>query len=260
MHMTQSPSKSAAMIAVTGKGGVGKSTIAALIIKYLKENANGPILALDADPDANLASLLGIAVETTIGDLREDVQRAIKDFPPGMSKEKFVEAGLHQIIVETPKVDLITMGRGEGPGCYCFINNLLRKFADELMPSYEWIVMDNEAGMEHLSRRTASRIDHLIVVVNDNPLSLDCAKRIDTLLNDLDRDVRHKYFLMNAVKPGREAAVRQRLAHVSLQCLGAVPRDDAVEDALFQGDSVYTLDRCPAVEAIDAIMQKIGGN
>ncbi|HUT58287.1 MAG TPA: AAA family ATPase [Phycisphaerae bacterium] len=248
----------ARVISVTGKGGVGKTTIAALIIRYLKEHERGPILALDADPDCNLAAILGIPLGTTIGDLREDMLRRIKDFPPGMSKEAYFEAGLHEIIVETPKVDLITMGRGEGPGCYCFINNLLRKFADDLMPSYQWVVMDNEAGLEHLSRRTASRIDDLIVVVNDNPLALDCAKRIDKLLADLKRPIGSRYFLLNAVEAGREAIVRERLAGLGLEYLGNVPRDASIVEALYRGESVYGLVDGPALDIISRIMQKIG--
>ncbi len=248
----------ATTIAVTGKGGVGKTTVAALIVRHLKKKANGAILALDADPDSNLATVLGVEVETTIGDLREDVLRQMVDWPAGMSKQAYVEAGLHQIIVETPKVDLIAMGRGEGPGCYCFINNLLRKFADELMPAYEWVVMDNEAGMEHLSRRTASKIDHLIVVVDGGPLAIDSAKRIDRLLADLGRDVRGKYFVLNAVRPDRQAAVLEKLADTDLEYLGSIPRDEALEEALFRGDPIYALEDTPAVGTMDDMMRKIG--
>jgi CO dehydrogenase maturation factor len=248
----------ATTIAVTGKGGVGKTTIAALIVRHLRAKAGGAILALDADPDSNLATVLGVQVETTIGDLREDVLKQMADWPAGMSKEAYVEAGLHQIIVETPKVDLIAMGRGEGPGCYCFINNLLRKFADELMPCYEWIVMDNEAGMEHLSRRTASRIDHLIVVVNGGPLAIDSARRIDRLLLDLGRDVRGKYLVLNAVRPDRQAEVLAKLAETDLEFLGSVPRDEALEEALFRGDPIYALEDTPAVGTIGEMMQRIG--
>ncbi len=256
--MTAAARKDAQVLAVTGKGGVGKTTVAALIVRHLRAHAAGPILALDADPDANLATVLGIPVEMSIGDLREDMLRDIKNFPAAMSKEAYVEAGLHQLITETPKVDLITMGRGEGSGCYCFINNLLRKFADELMPSYEWVVMDNEAGLEHLSRRTASRIDHPIVVVNENPLSQDCARRIDDMLDDIGRDVRKRYFVVNAVRPERIEAVMAKMADLSLEFLGAVPVDDALDDAIFNGRSVYELENTPAIAIIDEIMQKIG--
>ena len=255
--MTDAP-KNAEVIAVTGKGGVGKTTIAALIIRHLRNTSPGPILALDADPDANLAGVLGIPVETTIGDLREEVLREIRDFPAGMSKDAYIQAGLHQIIVETPKVDLITMGRGEGPGCYCFINNLLRKFADDLLPSYRWAVMDNEAGLEHLSRRVASRIDHLIVVVNDNPLSHDCARRIDRLVGQLRREVGRRYLLLNGVRPERVEGVLERVSDLDLEHLGSVPYDPGVEEAVFRGRSIYELENGPAVGMIREIMGRIG--
>ena len=182
----------AKIIAVTGKGGTGKTVITALIIKWLKENASGPILALDADPDANLGTVLGIRADKTIGDMREDTLKEIKNLPAGMSKSAYIEAGLHQIVVENEKVDLITMGRPEGPGCYCYLNNLLREFADKMQASYEWVVMDNEAGLEHLSRRTASKIHSLLVVVNENPLSIDCAERIEKLVRELKNEINKK--------------------------------------------------------------------
>ncbi len=249
----------ATTIAVTGKGGVGKTTTAALIIKYLKENTPGPILALDADPDANLATVLRISPETSIGDLREDLLKSIRDFPAGMSKQQYIEAGLHQIIVETEKVDLITMGRSEGPGCYCYINNLLRKFADELMPSYRWVVMDNEAGLEHLSRRTASCIDHLIVVVNAGPLAIDCAKRIDALLDELDRDVRHRHYVLNGVREEAREGIIERMAGLSFGLLGVIPRDDAVELALLEERPIYDLEDTPAVRSVCEMMKQLGG-
>jgi len=245
-------------IAITGKGGVGKTTVAALVIRHLREHGQGAVLALDADPDCNLARVLGMDVETTIGDLREEILQQMKDWPAGMSKDVYVQAGLHQIIVETPKVDLITMGRSEGPGCYCFLNNLLRKFAEELLGSYEWLVMDNEAGMEHLSRRTASRVDHLIVVVNDGPLSIDSARRIDRLVGDMDRHVLARHVVLNAVAPDRQAGVLERLADTHLTYLGAIPHDEAVEEALFRGEAIYALQDTPAVRTMDQIMQRIG--
>ena len=173
-------------IAIAGKGGTGKTTIAALIVQHLCRRALGPVLAVDADPDSNLGTFLGIESAQTVGDLREEVLKEIKNFPAGMPKASYVEAGLHELIEEAQGFDLITMGRGEGSGCYCSLNNMIRKFSADLTPSYSWVVMDNEAGLEHLSRRTSVDIDSLIVVVNDNPISLNSAKRIQEITGDLN--------------------------------------------------------------------------
>jgi CO dehydrogenase maturation factor len=175
-----------------------------------------------------------------------------------MSKEKYIEAGLHQIIVEMPKVDLISMGRGEGPGCYCFINHVLRKFAEDPSSSYEWVVMDNEAGLEHLSRRTASHIDDLVVVVNGSPLAIDSARRIARLAGELHREVRRKYFLLNAVDEERAAKVKQRMSELELECLGAIPRDEALEELADRGQPIDALANGPALSAIREVMQAIG--
>ncbi len=245
-------------IAITGKGGVGKTTVAALIIRQLKHAVEGAILALDADPDGNLARLLGVEVEASIGDLREEALQEIRRLPAGMSKQKYIEAGLHQIVVETPKVDLISMGRGEGPGCYCFINLVLRKFAEDLSSSYEWVVMDNEAGLEHLSRRTASHIDDLVVVVNGSPLAIDSARRIARLAGELHREVRRRYFLLNAVEEGRAAKVKQRMSGLELEYLGAIPRDEALEELADRGQPIDALANGPALNAIREVMQAIG--
>jgi len=245
-------------IAVTGKGGTGKTVIAALLIKYLKEHASGPILALDADPDANLATVLGITVGKTIGDLREQTLTEVRNLPAGMSKSAYIEAGLHEIVVESEKVDLLAMGRGEGPGCYCYVNNLLRAFSDKLESSYQWVVMDNEAGMEHLSRRTASRIESLIVVLSESPLSIECARRIDRLLTELKNPVRKKYFLVNRADEDKVARILERASVLDMEYLGHVPQDPAVEQCVFDGESLLALEASPAVRTITEIAEKMG--
>jgi len=245
-------------IAVSGKGGVGKTTISALIIRHLKEFAEGPVLALDADPDANLATLLGLASGTSIGDLREETLAEMKNLPAGMSKAAYIESGLNQVIVESEKIDLMTMGRPEGPGCYCYINNLLRKFSDVLMSSYEWIVMDNEAGLEHLSRRTAARIDHLLVVVNDNPLSLDCADRINKLVAEIKNPIGAMGIIINGVRDDRVAAVRERAQALGIEELGCIPLDPELEDHLFDGRAIFESRQGPAATAVAEIMGRIG--
>jgi CO dehydrogenase maturation factor len=247
----------AKVIAVTGKGGTGKTTAAALIIKWLKTNARGPILALDADPDANLATVLAVPVPKTIGDLREETVREIKNLPVGMTKASYIQAGLHQIVVETPKVDYITMGRPEGPGCYCFVNTLLREFAEDLEDAYEWVVMDNEAGLEHISRRTAAHVDHLIVVVNSSSLAIDCARRIQELLASLKNEVKRKYVLINDANDERAAAIRQRIEPIGFACLGHLPHDDRLEEHVFNGRSLFELDGTPATRKMDEILTKL---
>jgi len=250
----------AKIIAVTGKGGTGKTLVSALIVRHLKKHTPGPILALDADPDANLATVLAIPVDQTVGDLREETAKEIKDLPLGMSKSHYIEAGLHQVVVETEKVDLITMGRTEGPGCYCYVNNLLRDFSDKLQASYRWIVIDNEAGLEHLSRRTAARIDHLVAIVNDNPLSLDCARRIEEVTNDLKHGVGHKWVLINNVN-GRERIdrVKERVDGLGMDLLGVLPYDEALDRIVFEQGSVLDLESGPAVDVIEDLMKKMEG-
>ena len=151
-------------LAVAGKGGTGKTTVSAMLISTLVSMGKGPVLAIDADPDSNLGNLLGVVPTQSIGDLREEILRDIKNLPAGMTKAAYVETGLHQIIEEAEGFDLITMGRGEGSGCYCSLNNIIRKFSGDLTPSYPWVVIDNEAGLEHISRRTTSNIDTLFVI------------------------------------------------------------------------------------------------
>ena len=177
-----------------------------------------------------------------------------------MSKADYIEAGLHQTIVETEKVDFVTMGRAEGPGCYCFINSLLRKFSDDLQGSYEWVVMDNEAGLEHLSRRTTSRVDHLLVVVNASPLSMDTAKRIDKLLSELSYPVRNRYLLINNVSDKqRLEAVKHSMEDLAIDYLGDIPHDKALEEHVFRGESLYNLDTGSADLKMEQIMNRLNG-
>ena len=245
-------------IAVTGKGGVGKTTITALIIRHLRDRAAGAILAIDADPDCNLATVLGVHVDHTLGDVREETLEAVRKLPLGMDKASYIQAGLHETLVETRKVDFLVMGRPEGPGCYCYVNNLLRKFADDLLPSYEWVVMDSEAGMEHLSRRTASRLDHLVVVVNGNPLSIDCARRIGGVIASVKNDVRNKYLLINGVPEERIESVRRRAGELEMTYLGCIPHDEAVEEKVLTGRSLYELGDTEATLRMGEVMRKLG--
>lgn len=244
-------------IAIAGKGGTGKTTLAALIIDHLCATGQGPVLAIDADADANLGTLLGREPRQTVGELREEVREEFKRFPAGMSKAQYVEAGLHQIIEEGEGFDLISMGRGEGAGCYCYLNSLIRKFSEDLLPSYRWVVIDNEAGLEHLSRRTSTSIDSLIVVVNDNPITLNTARSIHRITQGIPNAIFKQYIVTNAVAPERRGGVEEKLASIPMPCIGHLPRDPAIEAAICNGGCLRGLPDSPAKQAVKAILDKV---
>ncbi|GAG62960.1 unnamed protein product [marine sediment metagenome] len=156
-------------IALAGKGGTGKTTIGSLIIRSLIEGKKGSILALDADPNSNLNEFLGVNVSNTIGMIREDFKKNAPRLTGGIYKDQLVEMNVHQTLVEGKGFDLLVMGRGEGPGCYCYANNLFKKYIDILQDNYDYIVMDNEAGMEHLSRKTTSNVNYLLIISGPSP-------------------------------------------------------------------------------------------
>jgi len=214
---------------------------------------------IDADPDANLGKMLGLKPERHISTLREDLLRDIKNFPAGMTKAAYIEAGMHEAITEAQGFDLLTMGRGEGPGCYCYLNSLIRKFSDDLAPSYSWIVMDNEAGLEHISRRTTHNIDVLIAVVTENPLSFDTAKNIEAITREIKNDIRHKCIISNMVRPEKLDIVKNRLSEHSFEYIGNVSRDTIIEDAVFNGESLLNIEESPVIKDISEIMSHIGG-
>jgi CO dehydrogenase maturation factor len=246
-------------IAVAGKGGTGKSTLAALCVSELCRRGKGPVLAVDADPDSSLGTLLGLEPSETIGDLREEVRRELKNFPAGMTKASYVEAGLHEIVEEAEGFDLVTMGKGEGSGCYCYLNSLIKKFSDDLAPSYPWLVMDNEAGLEHISRRTSVDIDGLIILVTDNPLSLSSAEKIKSITDNLESRISTRYLVTNMIRDERLPIVKERLSALGLEQLCHIPYDPKLEEIIFNGDSVGTLTESPVLESIDVIIDRIGG-
>jgi CO dehydrogenase maturation factor len=197
------------VIAISGKGGVGKTTLAALTIRWLKERGKGPVLAVDADPNSNLNEPLGLPVAETIGDIREETQTALQNLPPSMTKEMYLSMRIQECIVESRGLDLLSMGRQEGPGCYCYINHLLRGYLDGLHKHYAHVVIDNEAGMEHLSRRTTQNVDALLIVSDLSQGSLQAAGRIRDLARKLQLKVGHSYLVLNRVAQGKGRAGEQ---------------------------------------------------
>jgi CO dehydrogenase maturation factor len=229
-------------IAISGKGGVGKSTIAALVVRFLSEDVGRSVLAVDGDPNATLGALLGLQVAATVADIREETLEKKDNIPSGMSKDRFVEYRIQQAIVEHPGFDLLTMGRPEGPGCYCFVNSLLRGYLDKASRDYPYVVMDTEAGMEHLSRRTTTGVDLLVVVTEPSVVGAETAGRIAGLVKTLPIAVRRSALLVNRVPPeGISPTVRSRLDAIGLPILGQVPYDEAIVAAASDGESLLEL-------------------
>ncbi len=188
-------------IAIAGKGGVGKTTFAALSVRYLSESLKDVVLAVDADPNSNLGAKLETEPGRTLGDIREELLRKGDEIPKDMSKQEYLDYQIRLAVKEGKGFDLLTMGRQEGPGCYCYVNNMLRTFLDALSTRYATVVIDNEAGMEHLSRRTTRSPDVLFVVCDRSKASQDAAKRIAALADEMGIKARRKAIVFSMLDP-----------------------------------------------------------
>ncbi len=185
------------VIAVAGKGGVGKTTFAALAVRHLCDATGEVVLAVDADPNSNLGEKLGTAPGRTLGDIREEVLAKGDEQPKGVSKQESIDYQIRLAVKEGHGFDLLTMGRPEGPGCYCYVNNMLRTIMDSLADRYKYVVIDNEAGMEHLSRRTTRRSDVLFVLHDGSKASLEASRRISALADEMNIKIGRKALVCN---------------------------------------------------------------
>jgi len=230
-------------IAVAGKGGTGKSTLAALAIKYITRELLRPVLAVDADSNSTLGMMLGVHPRGTIADIRDDVVNGRAETTPGSSKERHIEYCIHQSITEAGGFDLLTMGRPEGPKCYCYVNNLLRKYLDRASADYPFVVIDNGAGMEHLSRRTTNNVDLLFVVAEPTAAGVASAVRIFELVERLEVTIRRTALVLNRVPPeGIDTVVLDRLAFAELKPETCIRRDPVLEEAGIDGTSLLDID------------------
>ncbi len=220
-------------IALAGKGGVGKTTLAGLLVKYLVLQGKTPVLAVDADSNANFNEVLGIEVTDTLGQAREEMKNG--KVPPGMTKDVFMAMRLEEAIVEAEGFDLLVMGQPEGAGCYCAANNLLSRFLERLTGNYPYLVMDNEAGMEHISRLTTHNVDVLLLVSDTARRSLQAAARINQLAKDLRIGVGKSYLVVNQAKNGLSREVLDYIASENLTLAGTIPDDDTIYTYDFQG-------------------------
>ncbi|MFC1853126.1 AAA family ATPase [candidate division CSSED10-310 bacterium] len=234
-------------IAVAGKGGTGKTTISGSLISYLCSHHSAPILAVDADPSTNLASILGVAGAESLGDIREETMQDMINFPPGMTKARYLEYRIHQAVQEYDRFDLLTMGRPEGPGCYCYVNRLLRTALDTLSQNYAFIVMDCEAGMEHVSRRTSREIDHLVVISDPSVRGLDVALRISLMADSLHNKIGCKHLLLNRCLSEQAEILGTRIEHImttgGFHSQTVIPESPELAPLDLEGKSIFDLPR-----------------
>lgn len=259
-------------IAVAGKGGTGKTTVCAMIVRYLTQQGLSPVLAIDADPSSNLNLVLGLPLddEETVGYIREDMLAQVQTdatsgvmtggLVGGLTKHDYFDYHIRSILVEGDNVDLLAMGRPEGPGCYCPANNAMRLVIDRLSDQYPFIVMDNEAGLEHLSRRTTRNVDHLLIVTDPSQRGAVAARRVAELVDELNIEIKQAHLIVNRLPGGQiPPPLKAFIDTIGVPLLGAVPDDSTLREFEFSGRPLVDLgDESPVYRAVaDMIAQLI---
>ena len=252
------------VIAVAGKGGVGKTTLCGLLIQYLCESGKKPVLAVDADANSNLNEVLGVETEITLGELREEIERAGIDsryqIPAGVTKQDYLEIRLADAITEEDDYDLMVMGRTQGQGCYCFVNGLVQTQIQRLQSHYPYIVVDNEAGMEHISRGILPTMQTAILVSDCSRRGVQAAGRIARLVEELNFKPQKMGLIVNRAPEGRlDAGTMEEIEKQKLNLLGVVPHDDMVYRFDCDGKPTIQLPAdSPVRAALKGIVEKLG--
>lgn len=252
------------VIAVAGKGGVGKTTLCGLLIQYLCESGKKPVLAVDADANSNLNEVLGVETEITLGELREEIERAGVDsryqIPAGVTKQDYLEMRLADAITEEDDYDLMVMGRSQGQGCYCFVNGLVQTQLQRLQSHYPYIVVDNEAGMEHISRGILPTMQTAVLVSDCSSRGVQAAGRIARLIEELNLKPQKMGLIVNRAPEGKlDAGTMEEIEKQNLNLLGVVPHDDMVYQFDCDGKPTVQLPGdSPVRAALKEIVEKLG--
>ncbi|MDO9557499.1 MAG: AAA family ATPase [Coriobacteriia bacterium] len=241
--------------ALAGKGGTGKTTTAALAVRVLGELGARAVLAVDADPNATLHEALGVQVERSVGEITEQMLASAEagpgGMPAGIAKDAWLEYNIQRYVVEANGFDLLSMGRPEGAGCYCYANNLVRGCIDSLSRGYDFVVMDNEAGLEHLSRRTTRDVSALLIVSDPSVRGIRTAQRLDALASELKIGIGARYLVIDRSETPLDPVLREAAKATGLELLGVIPTDEAIARADLEGGSVFGLpERSPALVAV----------
>ena len=244
------------LIAMAGKGGTGKTTTAGLFLRYLVEHGKTPVLAVDADANSNFNEVLGLEVEMTVGQAREEMKKGggLVD----ITKDQLIEMRINQCLVETERYDLISMGQPEGPGCYCAANNLVAHFMDVLAKNYPYILMDNEAGMEHMSRLTTHAVDLLVLVSDPSWRGIQAVGRLQDLARALKIVVGRTALIVNRASNGLSDRAAAEIEARGLELVGLIPEDPLIAEFDSQGRPTYGLPaNSPALQAAYEIFAKL---
>lgn len=251
------------VIAVAGKGGVGKTTLCGMLIQYLCEQGKGPVLAVDADANSNLNEVLGVKVETTLGDVREEIARAElskeNPIPLGMSKADYAELRFEDALTEDDDFDLLVMGRTQGKGCYCFVNGLLQSQLTKYQNNYPYFVVDNEAGMEHISRGVLPTMQTAILVSDCSRRGVQAVGRIAKLIDECGMNPKKVGLIINRAPKGElNDGIKEEIEIQGLNLLGVVPQDETVYEYDCEGRPTVTLpEDNPVKKALRAIVDKL---
>lgn len=246
------------IVAVSGKGGTGKTVVSSLIVKALSEKDSSDILAIDSDPDSNLPEALGVRVEKTVGNIRERLLEEREKLPPGQSWQQRMEYEVMAAMAENSYFDLLSMGRPEGQGCYCAANHVLRAIVDNMAKNYDFVVIDTEAGLEHLSRRTTQSVDTMLVVTDNSKRSLATAVRIKELAEELNIKFSRLAVILNRVTPESEDIVKNYAREMGLEVAGILPEDEFVREQDFLGKPLLEVPgHSKAYRAVRDIVEKL---
>jgi CO dehydrogenase maturation factor len=244
------------IIAMAGKGGTGKTTVAAMLLRYLLEHGKKPVLAVDADANSNLNEVLGLQLESTVGQAREEMK--VGGGMVDMTKDQLIEMRINQCLVEADGFDLIAMGQPEGPGCYCAANNLVAHFMGVLAKNYPYILMDNEAGMEHLSRLTTNKVDLLVLVSDPSWRGIQAARRLQDLARALKVVVGRAVLIVNRADNGLPPRTMEEITKQGLELTGLIPNDPQLAEFDIQGRPTFTLPSdSPALKGAYAICDRL---